>query len=477
MINFTSKIYCMILTIKGAAKTVTGSKHLITTSKGKKILLDCGLYQNSAKDNDELNSHLGFNPAEIDAVILSHAHIDHSGNLPLLVKQGFTGKIYTTPATRDLCDIMLLDSAHIHESDIVYLNKRRAKTGKTPLKPLYTTKDATKCMKHFYAVPYHNEFVINDEVSFVFTDAGHILGSAVVNLAITEGNKKIHLTFTGDIGRPHDLIIKAPEKFRQADYIICESTYGNRLHDDAALAAEKLLQVVQETCVVKKGKLLIPAFSLGRTQEIVYTLDKLKTQGLLPPVKVFVDSPLSIDATEIMRKHTESFNDEIQQYMQIDADPFGFKNLIYIQDAEESKALNNLKEPCIIISASGMMEAGRIKHHLHNNIGKENCTLLVVGFVPPNSLGHRLLRGDKQVKIFGEMHDVKMQVRSINSYSAHADYTEMIDFLSCQDKAKVKQIFLVHGNEEVMYDFKTKLIETGFNNIEIPDLNDFYELH
>ncbi len=467
----------MILSIKGAAKNVTGSKHLITTNKGKKILLDCGLYQNSAKDNEELNRHFGFNPADIDAVILSHAHIDHSGNLPLLVKQGFTGKIYATPATRDLCEIMLLDSAHIHESDIVFINKRRLKAGKSPLKPLYTVKDAGKCMKHFYPVPYNNEFIINEEVSFNFTDAGHILGSAVINLSIQEENKTTKLCYTGDIGRPNDLIIKAPEQFPQADYIICESTYGNRLHDDAALAGEKLLQIVRDTCITRKGKLLIPAFSLGRTQEIVYTLDCLKTQGLLPPVKVFVDSPLSMNATEIMRKYSDSFNDTIKHYMEKDDDPFGFNNLVYVQDAEESKALNDYKEPCIIISASGMMEAGRIKHHLHNNIGKENCTLLIVGFVPPNSLGHRLLRGDKQVKIFGEVHDVKINIAAINSYSAHADYNEMIQFLSCQQKQKIKKIFLVHGNEDVMYDFKIKLMEAGFNNIEIPDLDSFYELH
>ena len=467
----------MILSIKGAAKNVTGSKHLITTNKGKKILLDCGLYQNSAKDNEELNRHFGFNPADIDAVILSHAHIDHSGNLPLLVKQGFTGKIYATPATRDLCEIMLLDSAHIHESDIVFINKRRLKAGKSPLKPLYTVKDAGKCMKHFYPIPYNNEFIINEEVSFNFTDAGHILGSAVINLSLQEENKTIKLCYTGDIGRPNDLIIKAPEHFPQADYIICESTYGNRLHDDAALAGEKLLQIVRDTCITRKGKLLIPAFSLGRTQEIVYTLDCLKTQGLLPPVKVFVDSPLSMNATEIMRIYSDSFNDTIKHYMEKDDDPFGFNNLVYVQDAEESKALNDYKEPCIIISASGMMEAGRIKHHLHNNIGKENCTLLIVGFVPPNSLGHRLLRGDKQVKIFGEVHDVKINIAAINSYSAHADYNEMIQFLSCQQKQKIKKIFLVHGNEDVMYDFKIKLMEAGFNNIEIPDLDSFYELH
>jgi metallo-beta-lactamase family protein len=230
------------------------------------------------------------------------------------------------------------------------------------------------------------------------------------------------------------------------------------LHDDAALAGEKLLQIVRDTCITRKGKLLIPAFSLGRTQEIVYTLDCLKTQGLLPPVKVFVDSPLSMNATEIMRKYSDSFNDTIKHYMEKDDDPFGFNNLVYVQDAEESKALNDYKEPCIIISASGMMEAGRIKHHLHNNIGKENCTLLIVGFVPPNSLGHRLLRGDKQVKIFGEVHDVKINIAAINSYSAHADYNEMIPFLSCQQKQKIKKIFLVHGNEDVMYDFKIKLM-------------------
>jgi metallo-beta-lactamase family protein len=393
------------------------------------------------------------------------------------VKQGFTGKIYATPATRDLCEIMLLDSAHIHESDIVFINKRRLKAGKSPLKPLYTVKDAGKCMKHFYPIPYNNEFIINEEVSFNFTDAGHILGSAVINLSLQEENKTIKLCYTGDIGRPNDLIIKAPEHFPQADYIICESTYGNRLHDDAALAGEKLLQIVRDTCITRKGKLLIPAFSLGRTQEIVYTLDCLKTQGLLPPVKVFVDSPLSMNATEIMRKYSDSFNDTIKHYMEKDDDPFGFNNLVYVQDAEESKALNDYKEPCIIISASGMMEAGRIKHHLHNNIGKENCTLLIVGFVPPNSLGHRLLRGDKQVKIFGEVHDVKINIAAINSYSAHADYNEMIQFLSCQQKQKIKKIFLVHGNEDVMYDFKIKLMEAGFNNIEIPDLDSFYELH
>ncbi len=466
----------MILSFKGAAKTVTGSKHLITTQKGKKILLDCGLYQNSGRDNEDKNRNLGFNPAELDAVILSHAHIDHSGNIPLLIKQGFTGRIYCTPSTKDLCDVMLMDSAHIHESDIVFLNKRRAREGKSLLKPLYTSKDVSRCLKHFYPIPYHNEFVINDEVSFVFSNAGHILGAAVINLTIKEENKTIRLTFTGDIGRPHDLIIKAPEKFPQADYIICESTYGNRLHEDSSMATDRLLNIVRETCIENKGKLLIPAFSLGRTQEIVYTLDRLKTMELLPPVKVYVDSPLSIDATEIMRNHSDCFNSDIQDYMKVDPDPFGFKNLIYVQDVEESKKINASDEPCIIIAASGMMEAGRIKHHLHHNIGKENCTLLVVGFVPPNSLGHRLLRGDKQVKIFGEEHSVKMRVTALNSYSAHADYKEIMNFLSCQNPQEVKKIFLVHGNEDVMFDFKIKLMEAGFNHVEIPDLNDYYDL-
>jgi metallo-beta-lactamase family protein len=466
----------MKLTFIGAVRTVTGSKHLLTTTNGKNILLDCGLFQGSGRDNEFTNRQLNFDPTSIDDVVLSHAHIDHSGNLPFLVAQGFEGKIYCTSATKALCEILLEDSAHIQENDVKFINKRRLSAGKKLIKPLYTKSDVQNCLKRFVTVPYRTEHTLNDEVSFNFTDAGHILGSAVVNLTLKDTHKTIKLCFTGDIGRPTDLIIKPPEIFPQADYIISESTYGNRLHDDNNLAEKKLLEIVTETCVINKGKLLIPAFSLGRTQELVYTIDRMQTHGLLPHIKVYVDSPLSIDATDIMREHTECFNEEIIQYMKTDPNPFGFANLTYIREVEDSKKLNQSSAPCIIISSSGMLEAGRIKHHLANNIGKKNSTLLIVGFVPPGSLGHQLIKGAREVRIFGEMYHVKMKVETIDSYSAHADYKEMLDFLSCQEISKVKKIFLVHGNEDVMYDYKIKLLEKGFTDVVIPELKQTVEL-
>ncbi len=460
----------------GATETVTGSRHLIITEKGKQVLLDCGLYQNKGSDNETLNRQLGLNPSEIEAVILSHAHIDHSGNLPYLVKQGFAGKIYCTPATYDVCEILLADSAHIHENDIQYLNKKRKAQGLDPLKPLYTTKDMERCLKHFKPIPYDTKFTLNDEIQFMFTDAGHILGSAAVNITANEGGKLTRLCFTGDIGRSHDLLLKAPEKFPQADYIICESTYGDRLHEDAIGAETRLLEVVTKTCVEKKGKLIIPAFSLGRTQEIVYTLDRLKNAGLLPDIKVFVDSPLSTNATDIMRRHLSALNEKVQEYLKTDEDPFGFNNLVYIKEAAESMKLNSYQQPCIIISASGMMEAGRIKHHLRNNISDKKNTVLIVGYCPPGSLGRKLLAGVKEVKIFGEPHKVEADIEEIASYSAHADYNEMMEFLSCQQKDKVKQVFLVHGEDGAKIAWKQHLKENGFNNIAIPEKGQLFKL-
>ena len=466
----------MKLKFIGATETVTGSKHLILTEKGKQVLLDCGLYQGMGKETDALNRSLGVNPEHIEAVILSHAHIDHSGNLPFLVKEGFKGKIYCTPATYDVCEILLLDSAHIHESDINFTNKRRLKKGMELVKPLYTTRDAELCLKHFKPVPYNAEFHLNDELSFHFTDVGHIIGSASVNITANENGKNTKLTFTGDVGRYTDLLLKAPSPFQQADYIICESTYGNKLHEDGKNAEQKLLQIVLHTCVEKKGKLIIPAFSLGRTQEIVFVLNKLKNEGRLPDIKVFVDSPLSTSATDIVRKHPECFNENLQEYIKTDPNPFGFNNLKYIRDSDESKALNTNKEPCIIISASGMCDAGRIKHHLMNCIGNPENTVLIVGYCSPHTLGGKLLSGQKSVRIFGEDFDVKAEVETILSYSAHADYSELIKFLSCQDKKKVKKVFLVHGEEDAKNGFKEKLLKEGFLQVEIPGKGKTYTL-
>jgi metallo-beta-lactamase family protein len=467
----------MKLKFIGATETVTGSKHLVITNRGTQILLDCGLYQGMGKQTNEMNADLGLNASEIDAVILSHAHIDHSGNLPYLVHQGFRGKIYCTPATAEVAEILLQDSAHIHQADIKFVNKLRAKKGEKALQPLYTVADVERTVEMFHPIEYHTPFVINDEITFSFTDAGHILGSAAVHIIAKESNKSIHLTFTGDIGRYTDMLLKNPEAFPQADYIICESTYGDKLHGKNDSSEMQLLDVVKRTCVDKKGKLIIPAFSLGRTQEIVFVLDKLKNANLLPNnLKVFVDSPLSVSATDITRKYVKLLNDSLQEYIKTDPDPFGFKGLVYIQKKEDSMRLNEYKEPCIIISASGMMEAGRVKHHIAHGVSNPKNTILAVGYCSPSSLGGKLTRGDATVNIFGDTFKVLADVEVISSYSAHADYEEMLKFLDCQNKKAVKKVFLVHGEQDTKVAWRTRLIHDGFEHVEIPVKGEVFEL-
>lgn len=453
----------------GAARTVTGSKHLITLASGKKILLDCGLYQGKESFHGSENEDFGFDPASIHYLILSHAHIDHSGLIPRLVNQGFTGSIYCTAATKDLCSIMMVDSAHIQESDAFHYNKRRKREGRTPILPLYTIIDAQKALTQFNSLSYNNWHKIDEEASLLFTFVGHITGSAAINLQLAEGSRIHKLTFTGDIGRKTHQIIKGAETFPQAEIIITESTYGDRLHEPADESLNRLLKIVIETCVTKRGKLIIPAFSVGRTQEIVYALDQLETAGKLPPIKVYVDSPLSTNATEIIKAHPECFNKEILNYIKKDDNPFGFNKLIYVQDVEESKRLNTLDEPCIIISASGMAEAGRIVHHIANNIEDKKNTILIVGYSEPSSLGGRLVEKNKEVKIFGKIYKVNARVEVIDSYSAHGDYQEMINYLKCQNPDLVSKIFLVHGKLEVMENYREKLKSAGFSNIQIPE--------
>ncbi|MDQ3111186.1 MAG: MBL fold metallo-hydrolase [Bacteroidota bacterium] len=465
----------MHIKFMGAARNVTGSRHLIYCNT-KNILLDCGMFQDKVSKGEGLNENFGFDPAIIDYVILSHAHIDHAGCLPRLVKEGFRGPIFATPATIDLCAVMLADSARIQESDVKYKNKRLLSQGKKPLKPLYTERDTEETMRLFVAVEYNTPHTIEPGIRFLFTDAGHIIGSAAIHLELTEKDETKYITFTGDIGRYHDLILKEPQKFPQADYIICESTYGDRLHEELGDAAKKLLEIVKHTCLDKKGKLIIPAFSLGRTQEIVYTLDRMHTNGLLPHIPIYVDSPLSTSATDIMRKYSYEFNDDIQEYMRKDPNPFGFRELRFIREVEDSKALTRSNEPCIIISASGMADAGRIKHHLRNNIGDERNTVLMVGYCSPYSLGRQLMDGAKEVKIFGELHSVIAEVISLQAYSAHADYKEMLRFLECQDPRKIKRIFLVHGEIEVQEVWRKKLIEAGFKDVVIPEFREIAEI-
>lgn len=465
----------MKISFHGAAKTVTGSKHLVTLHNGKRILLDCGMFQGMGQETHELNRHFGFEPLSIDCVILSHAHIDHSGLLPRLVKEGFTGKIYTSKATYDLCKIMLADSAHIQEADARYVNKMKMNQGKKFVEPLYTMEDVSKTLDLFEPCEFGRMTVIDDDASFMLIDNGHILGSAAVFLDVNESGLKTRLTFTGDIGRYDTQLLPNPKSFPQSDIIICESTYGDRKHDKVENAGQDVLNAIIETCVEKKGRLIIPAFSLGRTQELVYTLNKLNLFGLLPNVKIYVDSPLSVNATEIMRKHKDSLNFHVQEFTESRPDPFGFNQLKYIQSKEESLQLNNLSQPCVIISASGMAEAGRVKHHIKYAIGDTRNTILIVGYAEPHSLAGRLRAGAKEVNMFGLPYSVKADIKVIESYSAHADYEELLRYLDCQNPALVKAIILVHGETDSIKVWKEKLHGRGFSEVLVPEMHDMLQ--
>lgn len=466
----------MRISFHGAARMVTGSKHLLTLRSGTKILLDCGLFQGMGKDTQPLNESFGFEPREIDMIILSHAHIDHCGLLPRIVRKGFNGPIYSTPATKELTAILLEDSAEIQRDDTRFINKRRAKQGLPPFEPLYDLADAALALDLFETKEYDLWHQLSPEVSVMFTDAGHIIGSAAVHLKITEKGKTTRITFSGDVGRYNDAILRSPAPFSQADYIILESTYGNKLHDQVKSTPDTLYEWIHKTCVRKKGKLIIPAFSVGRTQELLYALNQLELENRLPPVQVYVDSPLSGEATALLKKYPQYFNKRIRKVMESDDDPFHFKGLHFIQQAEDSKRLNELTQPCVIISASGMADAGRVKHHIMNNISNENNTILLVGYCEPRSLGGRLANGDSEVKIFGEMYHVVAEVGQMRSMSAHGDYDDLCQFLACQDLTAINTIFLVHGEYDEQVSFKHRLLQKGCPRVEIPDLHDQFTL-
>ncbi|MGB3007263.1 MAG: MBL fold metallo-hydrolase [Chitinophagaceae bacterium] len=459
----------MKIAFHGAARTVTGSKHLLTLTNGKKILLDCGMFQGMGKETDVLNRQFGFNPQEVDAMILSHAHIDHSGLIPRLVKEGFEGKIFCTHGTSELVKVLLEDSAQIQEDDIKFVNKRRAASGQPYLGPLYTVDDAKNASKNFAEADYENWFDVLEGVQAMFTDAGHIIGSACVHLKIIEKGKETRITFSGDLGRYRDAILKSPDTFPQADYIIMESTYGNSLHDTHVTTPDMLLRWIEKACVQKKGKLIMPAFSVGRTQEILYSLNQLELENRLPDVDFYLDSPLSVEATQIIKNYPNYFNKTIQRIMKTDQDPFQFKGLRYIKTVEQSKMLNFQNGPMVIISASGMADAGRVKHHISNNIENSRNTILLTGYCEPRSLGGKLMNGDKEVTIYGILHEVHADIGAIRSMSAHGDYEDMSQWLACQDKHQVKKIFLVHGEFDVQQDFQKKLIKKGFVDVAIPE--------
>ena len=468
----------MTLDFLGATEEVTGSKFMLTTKKGVKILLDCGMYQGKGLETDGMNRDLGFDPKAVDFLLLSHAHIDHSGLIPYIYKLGFRGKVFCTPATRDLCAIMLADSGRIQEADAKQFNKKTDRIGKEPIEPIYTEKDAAECMTQFVSIPRELTFNITPDVSICFYETGHMLGSGAIYITFKEGRKTRTLCYTGDVGRYNKRILPDPVPFPYADYIITESTYGNRLHTTLDEADRDLMLVVKDACAKRLGKLLIPSFAIGRTQEIVYALHRLKLAGDLPDIDCFVDSPLACSATNIYRLHDENFNADLREFMENTKDPFGFDKLTYVRTVEDSKRLNQHNRPCIIISASGMMEAGRIKHHLANNIEDPKTTILCVGYCSPTTLGAKIMRGDKIVSIFGEEYKVKAHLARIDAYSGHADYKELIQYLSCQKgNRKLKKIFVVHGEADVRKVYAKHLHEAGFKQAYVPSFRESIELN
>ena len=462
----------------GAAQQVTGSCHLVTLDDGRKVLLDCGMFQGYGDDLDTLNREWKFKPEEVDVMVLSHAHIDHCGRIPLLVKDGFRGRIYCTHATRSLVSIMLMDTAYILERDASYENtkiskkNKRRKKGQAFIKPveaIYDEEDVRYAMNFFVGIPYERWVSILPGVELYLTDAGHILGSASVNLSIKQPHRETSLGFTGDVGRPDRPILRDPAPMLDADFLIAESTYGDRLHEEKPSEKRRLKNIIFETCVRNRGKLIIPAFSLGRTQEIVYILDQLENEGELPKVQVYVDSPLAVNATEVFRQHPECFDAELHQYILKDPNPFGFHRLNYIKRVEESKRLNTSKEPCIIVSAAGMAHAGRVKHHIYNNIENPSTTILVVGYCTPETPGGQLRAGKKKIKLFGDEMSVKARVEVMDSFSAHGDRDEMLEFIKPQ-AAHCKKLFLVHGDEEAMLAYRGVLQKEGFDSIHMPEM-------
>lgn len=411
----------------------------------QRLLLECGLFQGHRDETMERNRKFPFDPRKIDAVIVSHAHIDHCGNLPNLCKQGFSGNIYCTFATRDLASIMLEDSAGIQQADAEYVSRKRAKQNLPPVEPLYTEIDAEKAVRQFVTFGYDRPMMVADGVTVTFRDAGHILGAAQVVLDIREGSRKYRYLFSGDVGRGNDDILRDPGSVENVDFLQIESTYGAREHASPHCANDEVGRFVKQT-VDRGGKIIIPAFSVGRTQQIVYTLNQLIEAKQLPPLPIYVDSPLSVNATEVYRLHPECFNEEIYKFLREKSNPFGMENLTYIREVAHSMKLNELKDPAIIISASGMAEAGRVRHHLKNNIGDAKNLVLFIGYCAEHTLGAQILSGKKVVNIFGEPHTVRAQVASIDSFSGHADKNELRRYVEALS-GDIKKIFVVHGEE------------------------------
>lgn len=463
------------LSFHGAARNVTGSSHLLEVN-GTRILMDCGLFQGRRAEAWEQNSSFPFDPKSIDVLVLSHAHIDHSGKIPMLYKHGFRGPIICTAATRDLANIMLLDSAFLQEKDAEFVNKLHKRDGKPPVEPLYDAEDVIDVLGQFQTVGYRRKTRVTEDVDVTFYDAGHILGSAVSLYDIRENGRELQLCFTGDLGRPNRPILLDPEHVGDVDVLISESTYGGRVHKADEEILDTLEDVIKRT-MARHGKIIVPAFSVGRTQELVYNLHQLQELGRLPDIPIFVDSPLSVNATQIFRIHPECMDAEARKSILTHENPFSFENLRYIMNVSESKALNGQSGPMIIISSSGMCEGGRILHHLRNNIEDPRNTIMITGYNAEHTLGRRIVERDPKVKIFGEEFRLKAEVVVLNSLSAHADRDELLDYHRRFNPARLKHSFLVHGD----YDQSQKLQasmqdDLGLKNVLIPSPGDSFEL-
>ena len=459
------------LTFHGAARNVTGSSHLLTVN-GSTILLDCGLFQGRRAESFEKNRSFPFDPASIDAMILSHAHVDHSGKIPMLYRHGFRGPIICTAATRDLANIMLLDSAFLQQKDAEFVNKLHKKKGLPPVEPIYGMDDVVDALGSFQTVGYHRKTAVTPDVDVTFHDAGHILGSAVCLLEIRDGDRTLKLCYTGDLGRPDRPILRDPEHAGDVDYLISESTYGGRVHLQSEEILDRLEDTIKRT-VSRSGKIIVPAFSVGRTQELVYHLHELREADRMPDIPVFVDSPLSVNATQIFRIHPECMDREARQAILTHQNPFSFERLRYIMHVNESKELNGRTDPMIIISSSGMCEGGRILHHLKNNIEDERNTILITGYNAEHTLGRRIVERNPVVRIFGEEYDLNAEVVVLNSLSAHADRNELLRYHGQFDRERLSGSFLVHGD----YDQAQKLRhameeELGLRDIIIPSPGD-----
>ncbi len=461
------------LSFHGAARTVTGSRHLLDIN-GYRLLLDCGMFQGRRSETYQRNLHFSFDPRSVDSAIISHAHMDHLGNLPNLVKQGFRGEVNCTSATLDLANIMLTDSASIQESDIQYVNKVRRRHNEPPVEPLYDSTDIPPTLKLLRGNSYDNRFVLTSGISVVFHDAGHILGSAITVIDIVDGDRRLSVCFTGDLGRKYMPIIRDPYIVSDADVLIIESTYGNRTHSDINLVLDKLAAVINET-ISRGGKIIVPSFALERTQELIYCLHQLKLAGRIPSFPIYVDSPLAIDATDIFRVHPECYDTETAQLLRTVSDPFGFRGLRYVSSVEESKHLNTVKTPMMIIAGSGMAEAGRVQHHLKNNISNPNNTVLIVGWQAENTLGRKIAERWPEVTIFGEKRKLRCRVEIFNEFSAHADRNDLVRWAGA-GRERWQKVFVIHGEEQSALSLADAFKEMGLQDVTVPEQGQTFQL-